>query len=64
MDYDLIVIGSGPAGYVAAIRAGQVGLKSRVPLTSAWSLFWLKTPVFRPPPQTWHTESSLSASFY
>ncbi len=26
--YDLIVIGSGPAGYVAAIRAGQVGLKT------------------------------------
>lgn len=28
MDYDLIIIGSGPAGYVAAIRAGQVGLKT------------------------------------
>lgn len=26
--YDLIIIGSGPAGYVAAIRAGQVGLKT------------------------------------
>jgi len=26
MDYDLIIIGSGPAGYVAALRAGQVGL--------------------------------------
>ena len=30
MDYDLIVIGSGPAGYVAAIRAGQMGLKTLV----------------------------------
>ena len=30
MDYDLIIIGSGPAGYVAAIRAGQVGLKTLV----------------------------------
>jgi dihydrolipoamide dehydrogenase len=30
MDYDLIIIGSGPAGYVAAIRAGQVGLKTAV----------------------------------
>ncbi len=28
MDYDLIVIGAGPAGYVAAIRAGQRGLKT------------------------------------
>lgn len=28
--YDLIVIGSGPAGYVAAIRAGQTGLKTLV----------------------------------
>jgi dihydrolipoamide dehydrogenase len=28
MDYDLIIIGAGPAGYVAAIRAGQAGLKT------------------------------------
>jgi len=27
MDYDLIVIGSGPGGYVAAIRASQAGQK-------------------------------------
>jgi dihydrolipoamide dehydrogenase len=27
MDYDLIVIGGGPAGYVGAIRAGQLGKK-------------------------------------
>ena len=26
-NYDLIVIGSGPGGYVAAIRAAQLGLK-------------------------------------
>ena len=25
--YDLIVIGSGPGGYVAAIRAAQLGMK-------------------------------------
>ena len=25
--FDVIVIGSGPAGYVAAIRAAQLGLK-------------------------------------
>jgi dihydrolipoamide dehydrogenase len=30
MNYDLIVIGSGPGGYVAAIRASQLGLKTGV----------------------------------
>ena len=30
MQYDLIVIGSGPGGYVAAIRASQLGLKTAV----------------------------------
>ncbi|MFA7543958.1 MAG: FAD-dependent oxidoreductase, partial [Candidatus Cloacimonadaceae bacterium] len=30
MNYDLIIIGSGPAGYVAAIRAGQTGLKTLI----------------------------------
>ena len=28
--YDLIVIGGGPGGYVAAIRAGQLGLKTAI----------------------------------
>lgn len=28
--YDLIIIGSGPGGYVAAIRAGQLGLETAV----------------------------------
>jgi dihydrolipoamide dehydrogenase len=30
MKYDLIVIGSGPGGYVAAIRASQLGMKTAV----------------------------------
>ncbi|GAB3929326.1 dihydrolipoyl dehydrogenase [Mucilaginibacter myungsuensis] len=30
MDYDVIVVGSGPGGYVAAIRASQLGLKTAV----------------------------------
>jgi dihydrolipoamide dehydrogenase len=30
MDYDVIVIGSGPGGYVTAIRTAQLGLKVAV----------------------------------
>ncbi|MDB5112705.1 MAG: lpd, partial [Mucilaginibacter sp.] len=30
MNYDVIVIGSGPGGYVAAIRAAQLGLKTAI----------------------------------
>ena len=29
-DYDVAIIGSGPGGYVAGIRAGQLGLKTAV----------------------------------
>ena len=29
-EFDLIIIGSGPGGYVAAIRAGQLGMKTAV----------------------------------
>ena len=28
--YDLLVIGAGPGGYVAAIRAAQLGMKTAV----------------------------------
>ena len=28
--YDVVVVGSGPGGYVAAIRASQLGLKTAV----------------------------------
>src|SRR5471030_2153162 len=30
MQYDVIVIGSGPGGYVAAIRCAQLGLKTAI----------------------------------
>ncbi len=29
-DYDIVVLGAGPGGYVAAIRAGQLGMKAAV----------------------------------
>ncbi len=29
-DYDLVIIGAGPGGYVAGIRAGQLGMKTAV----------------------------------
>src|ERR1700731_3072098 len=37
MPYDLIVIGSGPGGYVCAIRAAQLGMKTAV--VERWSTF-------------------------
>jgi dihydrolipoamide dehydrogenase len=30
MEYDIVIIGAGPAGYVAAIRAGQLGLRTAI----------------------------------
>ena len=30
LEYDIVVVGAGPGGYVAAIRAGQLGLKTAV----------------------------------
>ena len=30
MNFDIIIIGSGPGGYVAAIRASQLGLKTAI----------------------------------
>src|SRR5581483_5116873 len=30
MTYDLVIIGSGPGGYTAAVRAGQYGLKTAI----------------------------------
>ena len=33
--YDLLVLGSGPGGYVAAIRAAQLGMKVAIAISLA-----------------------------
>ena len=30
MNYDVIILGSGPGGYVTAIRSSQLGLKTAI----------------------------------
>jgi len=30
MDFDVVIIGAGPGGYVAAIRASQLGLRTAI----------------------------------
>jgi len=35
-DYDVVVLGAGPGGYVAAIRASQLGLKAAVVESKYW----------------------------
>ncbi len=36
MDFDVVVLGSGPGGYVAAIRAAQLGLRTAVVEEKYW----------------------------
>jgi len=48
MNYDLIVIGSGPGGYVAAIRASQLGMKTAVVSGNRWVVFASTGGVFPP----------------
>ena len=47
-DYDLIVIGSGPGGYVAAIRASQLGMKTAIVERESLGGICLNWAVFRP----------------
>ena len=48
-NYDVIIIGSGPGGYVSAIRASQLGLKTAIiekeslgGICLNWGVFQLK----------------------
>jgi pyruvate/2-oxoglutarate dehydrogenase complex dihydrolipoamide dehydrogenase (E3) component len=34
--YDVVVLGAGPGGYVAAIRAAQLGLKTAIIEKKGW----------------------------
>jgi pyruvate/2-oxoglutarate dehydrogenase complex dihydrolipoamide dehydrogenase (E3) component len=36
-EFDVVVIGAGPGGYVAAIRASQLGLKTAIIEREAWA---------------------------
>ena len=40
-DYDVIVIGAGPGGYVNAIRASQLGLKTAI-IEKEWLGFFAR----------------------
>ena len=39
--YDIIVLGSGPGGYVTAIRASQLGFKTALWKRKVWGAFAL-----------------------
>ena len=46
MDFDLIIIGSGPGGYVAAIRGAQLGLNVAIIEKEALGAYALTGVVF------------------
>ena len=35
-EFDVVVVGAGPGGYVAAIRAAQLGLKTAIVEKNGW----------------------------
>jgi flavin-dependent dehydrogenase len=51
-DYELVVIGSGPGGYVAAIRASQLGLKTAVVEMGRRGVSASISAVYRPRPSS------------
>ena len=38
-NFDVVVIGAGPAGYVAAIRAAQLKQKVAIVISNGWAAF-------------------------
>ena len=49
MDYDVTIIGGGPGGYVAAIRAAQLGHKVAIVEENHLGLFDQFDPLFAGP---------------
>ena len=45
MNYDVIILGSGPGGYVTAIRASQLGLKVAVVEKENLGGIWKDSPI-------------------
>ena len=35
-EYDVVILGAGPGGYIAAVRAGQLGLKTAIIEKKYW----------------------------
>lgn len=62
IQFDLIVIGAGPGGYVAAIRAAQLGLKTAVVEANHLGRYFPKCKVKPPQPQSTKTSSSIPLS--
>lgn len=48
--FDIIVLGSGPGGYVTAIRASQLGFKTAIVEKKVWEVYVLTGGVSRPRP--------------
>ncbi len=47
-DYDVVVVGGGPGGYVSAIRAGQLGMKTAIVELEALGGVCERTPTCLP----------------
>ena len=61
MAYDVIVVGSGPGGYVAAIRAAQLGYKTAIVERESLGGIWPRRRLLRPNGRLPRNETALSS---